>query len=52
MPIPKPHEGEKVAEFVSRCMGDKVMNREYPKRDERAAICYDTYRRAKYKKKK
>ena len=51
MPIPTPNKKEKSSqEFVSRCMGDKVMNKEYPDQKQRAAICYSQYKRAKQKK--
>src|SRR6266702_185101 len=43
MPIPKPNKGEKEADFVSRCMGDDAMIKEYDQ-DQRSAICYQTYR--------
>lgn len=37
MPIPTPHDGEEQQAFVSRCMGDQVMQ-------EYLAICYSTWR--------
>ena len=43
MPIPNPHKGEKRGEFVTSCMGDPVMNKEYPKSAQRAAICYSSW---------
>lgn len=39
MPIPKRGEKESRKEFLSRCMGDSVMNNEYPDRGQRAAVC-------------
>ena len=44
MPIPKPRDNETQKEFISRCMGDDAMNEEYPEKDQRAAICYQTWR--------
>lgn len=44
MPIPKPRENEVQAHFIARCMGDDMMNEEYPEEDQRAAICYQTWR--------
>jgi hypothetical protein len=44
MPIPQPGKDEKQDDFVSRCMGDKVMNADYPKQEQRAAVCYQTWR--------
>ena len=43
MPIPKPKEGEEKQDFISRCMGNDVMNREHPKNEERAGICYSQW---------
>jgi len=48
MPIPTKHSGEKEQEFVSRCMGDPVMNKEYPDQKQRAAICYTQFKRRKH----
>jgi hypothetical protein len=49
MPLPSPKNKEKEQEFVSRCMGDTTMNKEYPDQKQRAAICYSQYKRAKKK---
>lgn len=43
MPIPKPKKDEKRAEFISRCMGNPTMVKEYEQR-QRSAICYQTWR--------
>lgn len=40
MPIPKPVPSESVSKFVTRCMDDPVMKREYPDQKQRAAVCY------------
>lgn len=54
MPLPSPRlsgpskESEK--EFVSRCAGSSVMNKDYPDNKQRVAICYEIYRRALKKK--
>lgn len=45
MPIPKPREDESQDDFIGRCMGDDVMNEEYPEKDQRAAICYQSWRK-------
>ena len=47
MPLPSPKGKEEQQDFVSRCMGDTTMNKEYPDQKQRAAICYSQYRRAK-----
>ncbi len=39
MPIPKPKDGETKDEFMERCMGDEVMNDEYPDNAQRYAVC-------------
>lgn len=39
-PIPAPVEDEAQDAFMSRCMGDAVMNSEYPDQAQRAAICH------------
>jgi len=39
MPIPEPKKQEEKRKFVSRCMGDSVMKKEYPDSKQRAAIC-------------
>jgi hypothetical protein len=39
MPIPKPEAGEKMTEFLGRCMTDETMESEYPNENQRIAIC-------------
>ena len=39
MPLPKRGEKEPRKDFMSRCMGDQVMNKEYPDQNQRAAVC-------------
>lgn len=43
MPIPSPRKLEKKTDFISRCMGDKVMNKEY-EQDQRYAICLNKWK--------
>lgn len=43
MPIPSPRKGknpESKSEFISRCAGDGVMNKEFPEAKQRLAVCY------------
>jgi len=47
MPIPKPKKGEKQNDFISRCMSDKTMNKEYPDQKQRTAICFKSWRDSK-----
>ena len=44
MPLPKPSKKETEQEFVSRCMGDDMMNKEYKDQKQKAAICYSQFR--------
>lgn len=39
MPIPKPNEKEDKQKFISRCMGNETMKKEYPDSKQRVAIC-------------
>jgi signal peptide peptidase SppA len=38
-PLPSPRDGEDKDSFVDRCMGDDVMNRDYPDPAQRRAVC-------------
>lgn len=49
MPIPKPKKSEKQSEFVSRCMGNDTMNKEFPDQKQRAAVCYSEWGNKKAK---
>jgi hypothetical protein len=40
MPIPERRKDEEEQSFISRCMGDKIMVKDYPDQKQRAAICY------------
>ena len=39
MPIPKRKDGEDRSQFMSRCMSDPNMNKEYKKGDQRTGVC-------------
>ena len=39
MPLPKPTDNETEDEFIYRCMGNDLMNSEYPDQSQRLAIC-------------
>jgi hypothetical protein len=43
MPIPKPKKGDTQQAFVSRCMGNDTMAKDYPNQGQRAAICYQAW---------
>ncbi|MDP2720238.1 MAG: HK97 family phage prohead protease [Dehalococcoidia bacterium] len=46
MPIPKPTTDESQEDFLARCAGDDIMNDEYPDKDQRVAVCYQSWRDA------
>lgn len=50
MPLPNPKKDEKRDEFVSRCMSDDGMGKEFPKDKQRVAVCYSIYKKAKDRK--
>lgn len=37
--MPSPNKGEKSDDFLARCMGDAVMNKDYPDNAQRYAVC-------------
>ena len=43
MPIPKPNKKEKKNDFISRCMGNDVMKKEYKDDKQRSAVCYSQW---------
>jgi hypothetical protein len=45
MPLPKAKKGEKQSDFVSKCMGDEMMNKDFPDQKQRAAVCYSQFKR-------
>ncbi|HEY0089707.1 MAG TPA: hypothetical protein VGB37_12745 [Candidatus Lokiarchaeia archaeon] len=45
MPIPKPNPNEKEQEFISRCMSNEVMKKEFPDQKQRAGVCYSQWRK-------
>lgn len=40
MPMPEPTKGEKEQDFISRCMGNSVMLKDFPDKAQRSAVCY------------
>lgn len=45
MPIPTPRKNEGSQDFIGRCMGNDGMQSEYPKQDQRSAVCYSSLRK-------
>jgi len=39
MPLPKPKKNENYDKFIDRCMGDKIMNKEFSDAEQRRAVC-------------
>lgn len=44
MPIPKPYKNQSQKSFISQCMSNKIMKREFPKQKQRLAVCFDAFR--------
>ena len=47
MPIPKPNKDETQKDFISRCMGNPIMDKEFPDKEQRSAVCYTAWREKK-----
>jgi len=45
MPLPVPRKGEEQNKFISRCMSNSVMKREYPDQKQRTAVCFSQFRK-------
>lgn len=49
MPLPKPIDEESKKDFISRCMGNNVMTREYSDNSMRYAVCNSLWDKNKKK---
>ena len=49
MPLPTPDNGEKKAEFVSRCIVDLTNKKEFQDDKQRSAVCYSQFEKAESK---
>ena len=47
MPVPKPEKDENKQKFVSRCMSNETMKKDYPNSQQRVAICLGQTRKSK-----
>jgi len=47
MPLPTPRPTESKDEFVARCVMDDTMKKEFPNRQQRVAVCFQTYQNRK-----
>lgn len=50
MPIPKPDLRKTEQKFISDCMGDESLNKDFPNQKQRYAVCKTTFDRAKKSK--
>lgn len=50
MPLPSKNKDEKQSEFMSRCMSDDIMEKEYKDNKQRIAVCLTQYRTRKKSK--
>ncbi len=46
MPLPKRNKGEKSKDFLSRCMGNPTMNKDFPDQKQRYAVCVSQSKRS------
>lgn len=49
MPIPTPGKDESKDKFIARCMGNDVMNSEFPDSKQRYAVCQSKWKAEKEK---
>jgi len=47
MPLPTPEKNEEQDKFISRCMGNPTMNKDFKENAQRAAVCYSQYKKRK-----
>lgn len=47
MPLPKPTKREDKDNFLSRCMSDDVMKKDFPDNDKRFAVCTQQWEKGK-----
>ena len=47
MPLPKPNKNETRDEFVSRFMSNETAKKDFPDKDQRLAVAYQTWRDSK-----
>ena len=51
MPLPTPNDKEKKSDFVSRCLSSEMIRKDFKTQDQRMAVCYNQYEKAKDKSK-
>jgi hypothetical protein len=50
MPLPTKNAGEKRGKFITRCMSDPSVSKEFPDAKQRAAVCHSQYDKKNKKK--
>jgi len=45
MPLPTPSEGQSEDDFIASCMSSDTMQKEFPDRKQRLAVCYSQFRK-------
>ena len=44
MPLPKKHKNESEQEFISRCVSDEMMVKDFKDQKQRLAVCYSQFK--------
>lgn len=47
MPLPSPKRNESQQKFVSRCMGNPQVKKDFADQKQRSAVCFSRFRRSK-----
>jgi hypothetical protein len=47
MPLPNPRKGQDQNAFMSKCMGDETIKKEFPNQKQRIAVCLSQFKRKK-----
>lgn len=47
MPLPNPNSDEKQANFISRCMSNSNMKKEFPDQKKRTDVCFNQWKKGK-----
>jgi hypothetical protein len=47
MPLPTPNDKEKRSDFISRCVLSETVKKDFKSQDQRTAVCYSQYEKAK-----
>lgn len=47
MPLPNPNKNEEKNKFISRCMSDENIQKDFKNNDQRVAVCFSLFKKAK-----